>query len=142
MAEAEGPAAGPLPEQAAAVKGRRGRVLVVDDDPAIATLIARVLSSQHEVRSVLRASEAIDLIAAGERFDVVLSDLMMPQVTGMDLYSALVALDRAQAARVVFMTGGAFSPEARAFLDQVPSHRIEKPFEIGELRALVSEMLL
>jgi PAS domain S-box-containing protein len=142
MAEADAPAEAPPAEQAAAVKRRRGRVLVIDDDPAITALIARVLSSEHEVRSVQRASEAIAIITAGERFDVVLSDLMMPQVTGMDLYGALVALDREQAARVVFMTGGAFSPEARAFLDETPGQRIEKPFEIRELRALVSDMLL
>jgi PAS domain S-box-containing protein len=121
---------------------RRGRILVIDDDPPVATLIQRLLSAEHAVRSVHRATDALALVTLGERFDVILCDLMMPQVTGMDLYASLQALDACQAARVVFMTGGAFTATARAFLDATPCHRIEKPFEIQGLRALINTMLV
>lgn len=117
---------------------RRARVLVIDDDVAIAGAIKRLLSSDHEVRVVQGAKLAMELFVAGDRFDVILCDLMMPQVTGMDLYAWLFRLDRQQVARIVFMTGGAFTPTARAFLDGVTNQRIEKPFEVQGLRALVN----
>ena len=120
---------------------RRGSVLIIDDDPMITHSVQRLLASDHDVRVLDGAEAALELIKAGQRFDVVLCDLMMPQVTGMDLYGALVALDRKQAAQMVFMTGGAFTPAARAFLDGVPNLRIEKPFEIQQLRALVNGLV-
>ena len=118
--------------------GRRARVLVIDDDVAIAGAIKRLLSSDHEVSTVQGAKMAMDLFSAGNRFDVVLCDLMMPQVTGMDLHAWLLGLDRQQASRMVFITGGAFTPTARAFLDGVTNQRVEKPFEVQGLRALVN----
>ncbi|NOU31896.1 MAG: response regulator, partial [Polyangiaceae bacterium] len=92
---------------------------------------------EHDVTTAASASCALALFRAGRRFDVVLCDLMMPQVTGMDLHAALMQLDAAQASRVVFMTGGAFTPSARAFLDAVPNPRVEKPFDVQGLRAMI-----
>jgi PAS domain S-box-containing protein len=131
----------PADKTGANTASRRGRVLVVDDETAITQVVTRILSAQHDVVVVDRAEKALALFAAGERFDVVLCDLMMPQATGMDLYAHLLELDRDQAAQVVFMTGGAFTSDARAFLDRVPNQRIEKPFEIQGLRALVNRFV-
>ncbi len=131
-------AATPAPLRAAVASRRRGRVLVVDDDAMMVHSVPRVLSLEHDVEVASGAREAMALFHAGERFDIVLCDLMMPQVTGMDLYAALTELDPQQAARVVFMTGGAFTTAARAFLDGVPNERLEKPFDIKALRALVN----
>ena len=117
---------------------RRGRVLVVDDEVAIAQAVRRVLSAAHDVFAANSATEAMALLEAGERFDVVLCDLMMPQITGMEFFASLEAYDAAQAAKVVFMTGGAFTEKARTFLDQVSNERIDKPFDIKALRALVN----
>ena len=66
---------------------------------------------------------------------------MMPEMTGMDLYGELPKLAPEQARRVVFMTGGAFTPRARAFLDQAPNLRLEKPFDTEELRKIIAERL-
>jgi DNA-binding response OmpR family regulator len=66
---------------------------------------------------------------------------MMPEVTGMDLHAELVRLAPQQADRIVFMTGGAFTHRARVFLDQARNPRLEKPFEINNLRALVHSLL-
>jgi hypothetical protein len=65
----------------------------------------------------------------------------MPQVTGMELHAAVGALDPEQAARMVFLTGGAFTPSARAFLEEVPNRRIEKPFDLKDVRKLVNELI-
>jgi PAS domain S-box-containing protein len=129
------------PARPYAVASRRGSVLVIDDDVMITHSVQRILATEHEVRVVHSAERALALFSAGERFDVVLCDLMMPQVTGFDLYARLVQVDSRQAARVVFMTGGAFTPTARAFLDGASNHRIEKPFDVQGLRALVNGLV-
>jgi signal transduction histidine kinase len=123
------------------VKTRRGRVLVIDDEPMIVTAISRTLAFDHEVVLCSDASDALARVVAGERFDVVLCDLMMPQMTGMDLYAAFSAQAPDQAERMVFLSGGAFTTAARAFLDEVPNQRLEKPFDTRQLLALVNERM-
>ncbi len=123
------------------VKARRGRVLVVDDEPMIATAIGRTLAFEHEVVVSQNAASALERILGGERFDVLLCDLMMPQMTGMDLYAALAEHAPDQAERMVFLSGGAFTTAARAFLDEVPNERLEKPFDTRQLSSLVNERM-
>ena len=128
-----------LHRQPTAVATRRGQVLVIDDEPMIARAIWRSLEREHDVTVSASAGEALQRIAAGERFDVILSDLMMPQMTGMELHDQLLRDVPDQAARMVFLTGGAFTPGAREFLDTVRNHRIEKPFDTQQLRALIND---
>jgi CheY-like chemotaxis protein len=120
---------------------RRGRVLVVDDEPSVGRTICRMLSDEHEVEATTSASEALARIASGEHFDVILCDLMMPIMTGMDLHDELARAGTGHADRMVFLTGGAFTPRARAFVDEVANARLEKPFELQMLRAIVNERL-
>jgi CheY-like chemotaxis protein len=120
---------------------RRGRILVVDDEPMIAVAIRRTLQREHEVVTLTSAREAHARLTGGERFDVIVCDVMMPEMSGMDLHEELVRHSPELAARMVFMTGGAFTPNARAFLNQVANRRLEKPFTSKELRALVQAML-
>jgi CheY-like chemotaxis protein len=80
---------------------------------------------------------ALDRLVAGEEFDTVLCDLMMPDLSGMELYERVAAVRPDVAERFVFITGGAFTPRARAFLDRVPNARIDKPFDAANVRSLV-----
>jgi two-component system cell cycle sensor histidine kinase/response regulator CckA len=120
---------------------RTGRVLVVDDEPAITQVIARLLRAEYEVTTCTRAAEALALFTKGERFDLIFLDLMMPKMSGEELYRHASAIDPELAQRVVFMTGGAFSEAARSFLDQVSNRRILKPFSVDAIRALARELL-
>lgn len=129
------------PKAAGAPAARRGHILIVDDEPMIAAVIARVLAREHDVVTVSRALDALEKIRSGETFDLILCDLMMPQMTGMDLYQELRRMGSACAERMIFMTGGAFTPAARAFLDEVPNDRFEKPFDALQLGALVNQRL-
>jgi CheY-like chemotaxis protein len=131
---AESPAAS-APVRAA----RRGRVLVVDDEPSVSTAIRRTLALDHDVSAAASGVEALALLRSGARFDVILCDLMMPQMTGMDLHRELAGLAPEMAAQMIFVTAGAFTPAARRFLDEVPNLRVDKPFEPQHLRALVNE---
>ena len=124
-----------------AIAHRRGKVLVIDDEESLGQAIRRYLSQDHEVIAVTSARVALDLIAGGSRFDVILCDLMMPQITGMEVHSTVERLDPRQAERIVFVSGGAFTEAARAFFEGTPNHRIEKPFDLKTLRHLVNELI-
>ncbi|HEY0192420.1 MAG TPA: ATP-binding protein, partial [Kofleriaceae bacterium] len=118
---------------------RRGSVLVIDDEESLAQALRRYLGVEHDVTAVYRARDALDLLELGTRYDVVLCDLMMPQITGMELHAEVARLDPAQAARFVFLTGGAFTPASRDFLLHTTNRRIEKPFDLKEVRRIVND---
>jgi PAS domain S-box-containing protein len=129
----------PAPEVSGSTESastRRGAILVVDDEPDVCVAIGRVLG-QHDVTIANDARTALELMATGKVFDLVLSDLMMPNMSGMALFRAILEQYPALAARVVFITGGAFTPEAHAFLDSVSNERLAKPFNSEQLRITV-----
>ena len=116
---------------------RRGNILVVDDEPLVGRLVVRALGRAHRVIAVTSGPAALALLTAGERFDLVLCDITMPEMTGMDLFDRVQALDESQAVRMVFLTGGAVSLRAQEFMD---GHLVlEKPFDLSDLEALVKE---
>jgi PAS domain S-box-containing protein len=129
------------PKPVAAPTERRGRVLAIDDEPYITRLLVRALGDRHDVTCANAGAEAMARLESGERFDVVLCDLMMPQMTGMDLHAAITQLDPLQAQRTIFLTGGAFTPKGREFLDAVANRHVDKPFDVQALRGIVSAMV-
>jgi CheY-like chemotaxis protein len=114
-----------------------GRILVIDDEAAVCSSLQRLLAGEGDVVTVTSAREALELIGSGERFDVLLCDVMMPGMDAPALYEELLEVAPAQAERMVFMTGGAFTARARDFLERVPNARVDKPFDVAALRALV-----
>jgi CheY-like chemotaxis protein len=119
----------------------RTSVLVVDDEPLILKVVAQILGVEHAVTCEASARAALERFRSGQRFDVVLCDLMMPSFTGIDLYDALIEIDREQARAVLFLTGGAFTPRAEAFLARIENATIEKPFNQATLLRRVREFL-
>jgi signal transduction histidine kinase len=117
--------------------GRRGRILVVDDERMLGITIQRALADEHEVVAVTAATEALELLKGGAQFDLILCDLMMPEMSGMDLYAQLRKLVPDQTSKFVFMTGGAFTSDASSFLAQISNPSIEKPIRASKLRSLV-----
>jgi PAS domain S-box-containing protein len=116
----------------------RRRVLIIDDERLVGEAVARSLSDDNDVEVVTEAQQALSRLAAGERFDVVLCDLMMPVMTGMDLYAEVMKREPKLAGRFVFMTGGAFTPRARAFLESIVNPCLEKPLDMNRLRSIVA----
>jgi C4-dicarboxylate-specific signal transduction histidine kinase/CheY-like chemotaxis protein len=115
------------------------RILVVDDDPQIARSIARVLSS-HQVRVTTDGEEAVQ-ICEGESFDIVFCDLMMPTISGMEVFERVGRTSPALLPRFIFMTGAVSNPQVAGFLAGVANLCIEKPFDAGELKMLVAQTL-
>jgi CheY-like chemotaxis protein len=112
------------------------RVLIIDDDPLVAVTLQRLLR-EHRTEVASSAHDALARLAAGERYDVVLCDLMMPGTDGAQFYAELEHVAPECRERIIFVTGGAFTDKARAFLDSVPNEVVEKPFDPSKLRALV-----
>jgi signal transduction histidine kinase len=126
------PAGAPAP-----ATGLHARVLVIDDEPAIGRTIT-VAMPEHEVTVVTSAQAAFARFAAGEPFDVILCDLLMPELDGRDVLARVEAEWPHLAPRMVFMTGGAFTPESQAFLQRTEHQVLFKPFSIPDLAALVT----
>ncbi len=137
------PVDAPIPESAPATPTRArkvARILVIDDDALVGKTLRRALKD-HDVTVLSDARDARDRLAAGERFDLILCDLMMPEMTGMELHAVLSATIPEQAACMVFVTGGAFTPSAMEFLEIVANERIDKPFDLKTIRDLVHRLL-
>ena len=112
------------------------RVLVVDDEPLICEMVSDALEG-HEVESATSAREAYSRILDAE-WDLILCDMVMPEMSGVQLWHKLAA-DRPEAlSKLVFMTGGEFSSDAPKLPRAREPRKLEKPFSIRSLRALVS----
>ncbi len=125
----------PTPIGARAWKGRR--LLVVDDEPNVGAFIRRVLGKEYEVAVETDARQALARFVAGEHFDLILCDVMMPAMSGADLYRELQKVRPDVLASVVFMSGGAFSPGLQHFLQGVPNPKLDKPLDLRLLRSLL-----
>jgi CheY-like chemotaxis protein len=114
---------------------RRQRVMLVDDEPQVAHSIERLLRRDYDVTIARCGQDAIDHIARGIRFDAIVSDVMMPNMTGIELFEELQRIVPDQAQRLVFLSGGAFTAQTRERLDQLGAPQLEKPVTAKELRA-------
>jgi len=123
----------------AAKVSRRRRVLVIDDEPGMASVFRRILGRSHEVVVAESGREALELLEKDDAFDRIFCDLMMADLTGMDVYEALVSRQKDCLERFVFMTGGSFTERARTFLQTVPFPLIDKPFDPQHIRDLVAQ---
>ena len=113
----------------------RQRVMLVDDEPLVAHSIERLLRRDYDVTIAGCGQEAIDHIARGVRFDAIVSDVMMPNMTGIELLEELQRVVPDQAQRLIFLSGGAFTAQTRERLDQLGAPQLEKPVTAKELRA-------
>ncbi|HEX8789983.1 MAG TPA: response regulator [Polyangiaceae bacterium] len=129
----------PMPRSTPKV-GTRARVLVVDDEPVLGRAISRGLR-EHDVVVVTTGNDALALFESGERFDVVLCDLMMPSMPGFDLHDQLRLLAPDQADRMVFMTGGATTTRAREFVASRSDVVLQKPVSMDTVRETVARLL-
>ncbi|HHH29219.1 MAG TPA: PAS domain S-box protein [Polyangiaceae bacterium] len=129
------------PPKPVAPSARRARVLVVDDEPRLAMTIQLALDEVADVEVAEGGAAALAQLAEGTDYDMVLCDLMMPEVSGMDVYEQAVERFPEVAQRFVFMTGGAFTDRARSFLKENGLPRLDKPFAIADVTRLLVERL-
>jgi PAS domain S-box-containing protein len=134
---ASGPPTGPPSATTVPPTHPRARVLVIDDEPRLLETVRFVLKDEHDVTTLPTAREALDRLLAGDRYDLILCDLMMPGMSGMDLFARLTAERPELTRKVVFMTGGAVTAAAAALLEDKATRCLDKPFRPAELLAFV-----
>jgi signal transduction histidine kinase/CheY-like chemotaxis protein len=120
---------------------RRIKLLVIDDDPDVGRAIDRLMAGRHDLVVREDARQALADIAAGQRYDVILCDVMMPALGGVDFFARLQTIAAAQAERVIFMTGGTFVERATEFIHGGNRRVLEKPFEAKLLEAAIRDVL-
>ena len=118
----------------------RHRVLVIDDEPLMGTTLKVTIGEENDVVVCTSGAEARALLESDDSFDVILCDLMMPGYSGMDLFASLTSERPDLAERMLFMTGGAYTSEARDFLQNTPNAQVQKPFDIDSLLGLIREV--
>ena len=131
----------PEPRARLSSSSLRGHVLIIDDDALVGGALRRLLGREHDVTLVTSGRAGLDHLASGAPVDAILCDLMMPEMTGMDVHAELRRNSAALAEKMIFVTGGAFTERARDFLDEVPNARVEKPFDSAAPRALVRKFV-
>jgi CheY-like chemotaxis protein len=114
---------------------RRLGVLAIDDEPLVARVIGQLLERDYVVAIETAARAALARVVAGEIFDVIVCDLMMPEMDGIELHAELLKVCPPLARRMVFLTGDQCTPAAKEFLRVVPNATLEKPFTASALRA-------
>jgi CheY-like chemotaxis protein len=118
---------------------RRGRILVVDDEPHVGHAIARLLEGEHDVTVVTQARAALALLRPESPFDVIFCDIVMPGMDGLLFHQAVRRHHPDQVDRIVFVTGGLFRGPATALLRTLPNAIVDKPPDPEALRRLVRE---
>jgi CheY-like chemotaxis protein len=118
---------------------RRGRVLVIDEGSEGEALAATLL--EHRVVAVSSGAEALGVIAAGCPYDLVLCDVMLRDMSGVELLARLWRDHPDQAQRLVFMVRAHVSPVLQYLLDGAPNLCLEVPFDMGGLRALIERRI-
>ncbi len=126
-------------EKSAEFEVARAKLLIVDDEPLIRAALKRYLVAWFEVEVAENGRQAWEKLEGDVSYDLVLCDLIMPEMTGMELFEAICADSAHLARRFVFITGGAFTQRARDFLERVENTVLYKPFAFRELRDLIAE---
>jgi DNA-binding NtrC family response regulator len=116
---------------------------VIDDELALGQILQRALSRDYDVTLLTHGRDAIALLSAADTpgFDLILCDLMMPDVNGEDVFETVTRAEPDLAKRFVFMTGGAFTPRAQRFLAEQSAVVLEKPFDMATARDLLDAEL-
>jgi two-component system cell cycle sensor histidine kinase/response regulator CckA len=118
----------------------RGRVLVVDDEPANLEVLNRVLKKKHEVLTALTGLDALAILEREKgKVDAVVSDLNMPDMNGISLYKDVARQFPGLEKRFVFVTGGVLMAESRDFFKSIDNPCLEKPFKFDEVLAAVDQ---
>lgn len=117
------------------------RILVLDDEPIILELCAEFLSSEgYKVDTVSNGKEAISLLQKKD-YDVVISDMKMPSLSGAEFYKLVNEKYPKVAKRIIFVTGDLLNLETKAFLESTNNPYLIKPFKLNDLRNIVKEVL-
>ncbi len=114
----------------------RKRVLIIDDEPLLRDALTRLLGGEHEITTASSGAEGLAKLSSGP-FDAIVCDVMMPGMNGQEVHRRVAAVHPGLEKRIVFITGGTFSPELDEFLATTPNRLLAKPFQLDDVIAAV-----
>lgn len=124
------------PDPSGVRRQRRLRILIADDEALVGAALRRALAA-HDVVVVGGGNAAVAAISADPSFDLVLCDVMMPDLSGPRVFETIRVSHPDLCARFVFITGGVIHEASRRFLTALPNRILHKPFDLTTVRDLV-----
>jgi CheY-like chemotaxis protein len=115
------------------------RILIIDDEPLLGQTLLYAFKGRHDVVICTSGRDALSRLEKDSHFDLVLCDLMMPDVSGSAVFEVVKSSYPHLVRCFVFMTGGAFTERARDFLAKHPGAQLEKPFNIDDIEKLLRQ---
>ena len=117
------------------------KILLLDDNYGVLNAMARSLGKSHTITTSTQARSSLTRIFEGERFDAVLCDLTMPDMSGIAFYMMLRERCPAQAERIILLSGNLDAPAVQVFLSKIPNFRFAKPWNIAEIKSAIEELV-
>jgi CheY-like chemotaxis protein len=118
------------------------RILVVDDESSVRYVLERVLKHlNYSVDTIADAKTALEKIAAGENYDVILTDIRMPGMNGIEMYSYILEKAPSMANKTIFVTGDVMGTDVREFLVRYNLPYLSKPFHVKAVKDKIDDVL-
>jgi DNA-binding NtrC family response regulator len=116
------------------------QVLIIDDESSVAYSMQRALAAEHSVDLFDCAPPALEALRQGKRYGAILCDLSMPSLSGVQFHEAVLGIDSDQAARIIFVSGGIFTPGVQEEVNRIGNPLLNKPFTLQEIRQTVKNV--
>lgn len=122
---------------------KSGRIMVVDDEPGVGTLLEKVLTQiGYAVDIITEAGIVMDKLNAGTKYDAILLDIRMPGMSGTELYNHILKKEPALIDRIIIITGDIMGMDIKNFLDKYNLPYLAKPFDINLLKEKIDNIMI
>ena len=116
------------------------KIVFIEDETHLLEALRDLFDDSYQVNAFTNVEDALGWINAGNQFDVIVSDLNLPNMTGRDLYEELKSRHRDEEKKIIFMTGGIFTAELTDWYTKLSNVKFQKPFNINKMRDLLDKM--
>lgn len=117
------------------------RVLVIDDEQLLGQTIQLGLEDTMDVQLETSGEKGLARLLSEDPFELVLCDLSLPDLSGIDIYARASEAKPEIKDRFVVMTGGAVTSESRDFLENYQGHLLNKPFTLSQVESLIDQIV-
>lgn len=119
----------------------RARIYIIDDEELITETLTEILQLHHDVFPFVNSEKAFAALQAEKNVDLIFCDVLMPSISGIELYERLKKENPSLGDKFVFMTGDAFIPKTAEFLEKVSNPKLEKPFRFTDITTLIDKCM-
>ena len=127
---------------AAAPHHRRGTLLIADEDVAVIRSLRRVLDQFYDIFAARSGDEALEMLRSNPHIEVVLYDISMPRLSGIQFFKKVKSKNPSFAERIIFVKAGSIEPDSTDFLARIKNPVVDKPFDLPQLNDLIGSMMV